>query len=88
MNITIEISLYPLTELYVDEVNKFIGLLQAHDFTVNVNALSTQVQGPYHIVWGAVGNALKQTFSSGVRGSLVMKVLPGDIDLRYQHPEV
>ncbi len=85
MNITIEISLYPLTEKYKDEVLEFINNLQKQGLKVRVNALSTQIQGEYGQVWTGIGAAIGKTFGDGLRASLVMKVLPGDIDLDYQH---
>jgi uncharacterized protein YqgV (UPF0045/DUF77 family) len=85
MNLTIEISLYPLTENYKEEVLGFINLLQQEGLKVRVNALSTQIQGDSGRVWNSLGTAIEKTFSAGLRASLVIKVLPGDIDLDYQY---
>jgi uncharacterized protein YqgV (UPF0045/DUF77 family) len=87
MHLTIEISLYPLTSTYKDEVLRFLDLLAAEGLEPKVNALSTQIQGPSTTLWPALGRCIEAAFAEGRRGALVMKVLPGIIDLNYQHPQ-
>ncbi len=86
MNITLEISMYPLREDYIDQVLQFLKRLESNDqISVQVNALSTQVQGESTAVFNAVNAAIVATFEKEIRASFVMKVLPGDIDLAYNH---
>lgn len=86
MQITLDLSFYPFTAQYEEEVIAFIKLLELVGCSARVNALSTQIQGEFPEVWDAVGQAVASTFSRGARASLVIKVLPGDIDLNYIHP--
>lgn len=86
MKVTVEISLYPLKEDYEPAILGFIGAIEDRQgLKVKVNALSTQVQGEWEEVFAAVREGA-EAFFGGDRGSLVMKVLPGDIDLDYSHP--
>jgi uncharacterized protein YqgV (UPF0045/DUF77 family) len=87
MNITVEISMYPLREDYIDQVLGFLERLSKNDkIHIRVNALSTQVQGDTHVVMNALRDAIAATFSDEIRASFVMKILPGDIDLNYSYP--
>jgi uncharacterized protein YqgV (UPF0045/DUF77 family) len=87
MNITVEISMYPLREDYENQVLSFLKKLTSiQAIQVRVNALSTQVQGEANVVMNAIRDAIAETFRGEIRASFVMKILPGDIDLNYSHP--
>lgn len=87
MNITVEISMYPLREDYVDQVLAFLEKLTCNDaLRIRVNALSTQIQGDTHLVMNALRDAIASTFNEEIRASFIMKILPGDIDLNYSQP--
>lgn len=86
MKITVEVSMYPLREDYEQQVLNFISKIERiKGLTFSVNALSTQIQGDQKIVMDAVNNAITEIYSSGIRASFVMKILPGDIDLDYDY---
>lgn len=86
MKITLEISMYPLQGNYETAILAFIDHITRKDgLKVKVNALSTQVQGEWDEVFAAVKLGAEHFFGDAGRGSFVMKILPGDIDLDYRH---
>ncbi len=86
MEITLEISMYPLRENYEKYILQFIdGLEENPNFVVRVNALSTQVQGEQEHVMYAINKGIADLFEKGIKASFVMKILPGGIDLSYNH---
>jgi len=49
MKATIEISMYPLSDDYIQRVLDFLEALKQHEnITVETNGLSTQIFGVYH----------------------------------------
>lgn len=86
MEVTVELSMYPLREDYEDQILHFISKLENNpNFTLRVNALSTQIQGDQKVVMDAVNSAIAEVYQNGIRATFVMKILPGDIDLEYNH---
>ena len=86
MKITLDISMYPLQKDYEDQILEFISKLEGNpDFSLRINALSTQIQGGQKQVMDAVNKAIAEVYEKGIRASFVMKILPGYIDLAYDH---
>lgn len=80
MKISVEISLYPLTENFLTVVNDFIQRLRREpDLTIRVNDLSTQVFGDYQTVLSKVNAAMQTTHNQTPKAAFVMKVLNGDL---------
>lgn len=80
MKATVEISLYPLREEYVPEIDDFINRMKQHvDFTLKVNATSTQISGNYDSLMQALQREIKSTFLSDGKFIFAMKVLKGDL---------
>jgi hypothetical protein len=76
MDIAVELSLYPLNEHYIPPIKDFIDRLNTHtQLKVVTNSLSTQVFGPYEVVFGALTRELRATFESNDKAVFVMKVL-------------
>lgn len=77
MQITVEISLYPLAQDYEHHIIDFIQRLKSHDdILVRSNAMSTYIQGNFDVVWEILRQELKETFESGVPVSNVLKIIP------------
>lgn len=84
MNITLDISMYPLRKDYEDQILKFIETVRSNgQFEIRVNALSTQIQGEQTEVMDTVNRAIAEVYKDGMRATFVLKILPGDIDLSY-----
>lgn len=75
MIISVDISLYPLTEDYEPPIIDFIRQLRSREgLHVHTNDLSTQVTGEYETVMAALQPAMRATFDR-VKASFVLKVL-------------
>jgi uncharacterized protein YqgV (UPF0045/DUF77 family) len=76
MDIAVELSLYPLNARYIPPIQDFIDRLNTHgQLKVVTNSLSTQVFGPYEVVFGALTRELRTTFENNDKAVFVMKVL-------------
>ncbi|NND06215.1 MAG: hypothetical protein HKN87_07535 [Saprospiraceae bacterium] len=84
MQITVEISLYPLQSSYGETVLDFIGVLKSHaDLTIRTNHMSTQVTGHIDAVMTAIQSAIKEVFSQEQKSALVFKVFSEKLDLDW-----
>jgi hypothetical protein len=76
MDIAVELSLYPLNAEYIPPIKDFIARLNAdRQLQVVTNSLSTQVFGPYEVVFGALTRELRTTFENNDKAVFVMKVI-------------
>jgi uncharacterized protein YqgV (UPF0045/DUF77 family) len=77
VDIAVEISMYPLTEGYLEPIQLFIDALRANEHLhVATNTMSTQVLGEYEEVWAALQKAMRQSMEAGPRAVFVTKFLP------------
>lgn len=82
MRITIELSLYPLTENYVAPIRDFIVRLKTYqELEVVTNATSTQIVGEHSYVFEVLSKETAITFASG-QNVFVMKVLGFERDIQ------
>jgi uncharacterized protein YqgV (UPF0045/DUF77 family) len=76
MDIGIEISLYPLTSEFIPPIEDFIKRLNRDKrFKVHTNSMSTQIFGPYEILFDALTREMRGTFEQAGKAIFVMKVL-------------
>jgi hypothetical protein len=76
MEIGIEMSLYPLTSEYIPPIEDFIKRLNRDGrFKVLTNSMSTQIFGPYEILFDALNREMRTTFENSGKAVFVMKVL-------------
>jgi len=63
MIVTVDISFYPLQDDYVRRVLSFIEQLRKRtDLTIQTNAMSTQITGPYEEVMSLVQEQMQDVF--------------------------
>ena len=80
MNVSVELSLYPLAEEYVPAIIDFIHRLQARGgFEVVRTAMSTQLYGDYDVVMQAISAELRHSWEQHGRAVLVAKFALGDV---------
>lgn len=81
MNISIEISLYPLAETqFKAEIWAFIKRLRAEtDLNVVTNGMSTQVFGEYDFATAAVMREIKKVHEQVGTAVFVCKFISGDL---------
>lgn len=83
MRITVEISLYPLTEDYLPPITGFIDRLRSYkDLEIITNATSTLVVGEHAFVFDVLKKESAVTFESG-KNIFVMKVLGFERDIKH-----
>ncbi|PID33876.1 MAG: hypothetical protein CR955_00195 [Thiotrichales bacterium] len=76
MEISVDISLYPLTEDYVEPILAFIkGLEKNPKITVIKNQLSTQIYGDYDDVMALISTEMKAVFEAMPHSAMVMKFI-------------
>lgn len=77
MKASVEISMYPLKEGFVEVIKDFIERLNAHpDIIVETNGMSTQVFGEYDDVMSAVQKEIKISYQQNAGIAIfVMKVV-------------
>ena len=79
MRISVDISLYPLTEQYVEPILAFIDKLEQNPaLIVKRNSLSTQVFGEYRDVMDAMDKEVETVFSQLPHSAFVLKLVGTD----------
>ena len=76
MEISVDISLYPLKEDYVVPILAFIkGLESNPEITVKKNQLSTQIYGEYHAVMSLLQNEIYDVFTEIPESAIILKLI-------------
>ena len=79
MQVSVDISLYPLHQDYIPQIDAFILLLnQEPAVQVVTNALSTQLYGEYETVMGLLARAMGKHMAIHDDSVFSIKVLNGD----------
>lgn len=85
MNCSVEISMYPLHQQYVDPIIDFIKELRSYpDLEVETNGMSTQVFGDYEIVMGALNSEMKEVFLNNKKVVFNLKVINSHLQEKPQ----
>lgn len=80
MNVSVEISLYPLSDDWLVEIETFLERLHAHeDLTVLTNTMSTRVFGPYDRVFDVLRDEMRASHERCPHGVFVTKIAGGDL---------
>ena len=81
MEISVEISMYPLKDGYMPAIEDFIsGLHGYEELTINTNAMSTQVFGPAELVFKALQEQMTRVHDAYGKSVFVCKFLNGDLN--------
>lgn len=78
MNVSIDLSLYPLKNEFEPQIIDFIEALRKSPFKVIENPLSTQVYGAYDEVIPFVFNEVKTVFKQEPHTVFAIKIVNGD----------
>ena len=82
MRVSVDISLYPLTENFVEPILNFIEKLENNPkLNISRNNLSTQVFGDYRDVMDAMDEEIEAVFAHLPHSVFVLKMIGND---RYQ----
>ena len=81
MQVTVEISMYPLREDYEPSIIEFINHIKtAEDITVKVNPSATHLFGDYDRVMNSLQETIKFSFQKYGKVVFAMKVLHGNLE--------
>lgn len=81
MEISVEISMYPLADDYIPAIKDFIGRLQAVDgLSIVSNTMSTQVFGDYDLVMDTLKAELRQSCEQFGKAIFVAKFIGTNLD--------
>lgn len=84
MEITVEISFYPLHQSFGTQILEFVGYLKADSrLEVKTNSMSTQICGDFDLVMQRMTSALKQSFASEIKTVAVMKIFNEGLQLEW-----
>jgi uncharacterized protein YqgV (UPF0045/DUF77 family) len=75
MPVTLEISLYPLTEGHIPIINGFLRAVHGSGLQAVTNGMSTQVFGEYDEVMALLTDALRPVMASEVCIATAIKLL-------------
>jgi len=79
MRISVDISLYPLNENYVEPILSFIAKLETNTkLIVKRNSLSTQVFGEYRDVMDCLDDEIEAVFDAIPASVFVLKMIGTD----------
>lgn len=79
MRISVDISLYPLTEQFVEPILAFIAKLENNPkLIVHRNTLSTQIFGEYRDVMDAMDGEIEAVFAQLPHSVFVLKLIGND----------
>ncbi len=82
MQLTAELSLYPIQDDYIPVIQSFIDAVREHgDLVVVTNAMSTQIAGEHDRVFEVVGRQLAASYEQFGAQVLVAKFIPGIVEL-------
>lgn len=80
MNVSIELSMYPLGREYVPEIKAFISRLKKDEqIECQSNGMSTQIFGEYHYVMQVLTDEMATAFAQEEKCVFVMKVVNGHL---------
>lgn len=78
MELSVEISKYPLADEYKPAIKDFIDrLLATDDLVVECNTMSTQVFGDYDLVMATLTAEMKRSCEQFGKAIFVYKMIPG-----------
>lgn len=78
MQLSVEISKYPLADDYIPAIKDFIERLQAVEgLSVVCNTMSTQVFGDYDLVMSTLAAEMKRSCEQFGKAIFVYKMIPG-----------
>lgn len=76
MRVTLEITMYPLTDGYKDSVKDFLRKLHAFkNIEIVTNGVSTQVFGEFDDVMAAYTESMKSSLESEIPIAIVSKII-------------
>lgn len=81
MNVSIDISYYPLNDEFIPPIKDFIGRLNTYDnIAVSTNGMSTQVFGKYFEVMEIITKEIHESFELP-HSVFILKIINADLQV-------
>ncbi len=81
MELSVEISKYPLADDYIPAINDFIDRLRAIEgLSVVGNTMSTQIFGDYELVMGSLTEEIRRSYEQFGKAIFVCKFIGTNLD--------
>lgn len=85
MKLTVEISMYPFRDGYIDPIQWFIERLSQYPNVERVtNAMATQISGDYNEVMALLAREMKAAYEKWGKSVFVCKFIGGALDLSHK----
>ena len=79
MQVSIDVSLYPLNDKFIPPINDFISELQKNDnIEVRSNSMSTQLFGDFDDLMSILKIEIEKTFKKEINSNLNLKIVNGE----------
>ena len=79
MQISIEVSLYPLSENFISPIDNFISCLKKYDsMKVRINNMSIQLFGEFDDLRKILKVEMEKTFKNETNSAFNLKIVNGD----------
>ena len=79
MQVSIEISLYPLNKEFIPLIDDFINRLKSYtNIEVRTNSMSTQLYGDFEDLIQILKNEVEKTFRKEINSVFNLKIVNGD----------
>ena len=79
MQVSIDVSLYPLNEKFIPLINEFINDLKKYNnIEIRTNSISTQLFGEYDDLMNILKIEIEKTFKKEINSVLNLKIVNGD----------
>ncbi|AMX03829.1 hypothetical protein [Microbulbifer thermotolerans] len=80
MQLSVEISMYPLKDEYIPSIQDFIDRLNSYpELRVITNTMSTQVFGDYDLLMDILKREMRSAYEKHGRAIFVCKFIDGDL---------
>ena len=79
MQVSIELSLYPLNEKFISPIDDFINRLETYNIIeVRKNNMSTQLFGEFDVLMNILKVEMGKTFKEEINSVFNLKIVNGD----------
>ncbi|MAI86829.1 MAG: hypothetical protein CMF99_06685 [Candidatus Marinimicrobia bacterium] len=79
MQVSIDVSLYPLNEKFIPLINEFINDLKKYNnIEIRTNSISTQLFGEFDDLMNILKIEIEKTFKKEINSVLNLKIVNGD----------
>jgi uncharacterized protein YqgV (UPF0045/DUF77 family) len=86
MKLSVEISVYPLKDIYIPAIQDFIDRLNSHaNLQVLTNTMSTQIFGDYEVVMDVIKQEMRKSYEQFGRAIFVCKFIDGNLSPATDH---